>query len=246
MARKTGSAVVRDPTRRGATIRMLFIAGATAATLVAAGACSESLDADEALHATSMSVFAGDLQSAEVARPTLNPLTVEVRDQHGRLMAGVTVNFATTGNASILGSPAISDALGQASIMYTMGTVSGPYTVTASTPGINDQPAFTLTARPGPAINMLKHDGDSQAAPAGTQLPAPFVAKILDLFGNPVAGQTVTWVAIGGGTLSQSTSITDQDGEATVYLTLGSSPGTHTVIARAANLPDVQFLAIAN
>lgn len=246
MARKTGSAVVREPTRRGATIRMLFIAGATAATLVAAGACSESLDADEALHATSMSVFAGDLQSAEVARPTLNPLTVEVRDQHGRLMAGVTVNFVTTGNASILGNPAISDSFGQAGVLYTMGTVSGPYTVTASASGVNDQPAFTLTARPGPAINMQKHDGDSQTARAGTQLPAPFVAKILDVFGNPIAGQTVTWVAIGGGTLSQSTSVTDANGEASVFLTLGSSPGTQTVVARAPNVPDVQFLAIAN
>ena len=90
-------------------------------------------------------------------------------------------------------------------------------------------------------ISGLEHQGS-----AGATLANPFVVRVLDQNGDPVVGATVTFtVTAGGGTLSETMATTDENGRATTTLTLGSQPGTNTVVATAADLEPVVFTATA-
>ena len=96
------------------------------------------------------------------------------------------------------------------------------------------------------APDVLKEaSGVKQKAPAGTALKRPFVVTVRDENGEPYAGAVVTFaVTAGGGTLSVTTDTTDASGNAATTLTLGTRPGTNTVVATVANLEPVTFTAI--
>jgi hypothetical protein len=78
--------------------------------------------------------------------------------------------------------------------------------------------------------------GDGQAAPAGTVLPVALVISVTDAEGRPVPGVTVTWAAQGGGSVSETSVNTDDNGHVSVQRTLGSGTGTQTTIATASGL----------
>jgi hypothetical protein len=73
--------------------------------------------------------------------------------------------------------------------------------------------------------------GDQQTAPAGGPIPQPMVLTATS-GGNPVPGATVAFqVTSGGGTVSTPSATTDQQGQVTASLILGSVPGANTVVA---------------
>ena len=93
---------------------------------------------------------------------------------------------------------------------------------------------------------LRKLSGDNQQGLAGEQLATPFVVSVLDEDGAAIAGAVVTFsVTAGGGTLSTSTATTDANGRARSTLTLGSEPGTNTVVATVAGLEPETFTATA-
>ena len=95
--------------------------------------------------------------------------------------------------------------------------------------------------------HLLKgFSGLEQKGPAGTALEEPFVVSVRDQNGEPYAGAIVTFVvSAGGGTLSATTDTTDANGRASTTLTLGTQPGTNTVVATVADLEPVAFTAVA-
>jgi hypothetical protein len=78
----------------------------------------------------SVAIVSGDNQSAPVNSPLPAPLVVKVTDQVGNAVVGTSVNF-TAGTGTITGSPATTDANGNASATYTTGATPGPVTITA-------------------------------------------------------------------------------------------------------------------
>ncbi len=87
--------------------------------------------------------------------------------------------------------------------------------------------------------------GDEQQGPAGTVLASPLVVEVLDQNGAAYAGAAVAFaVTAGGGTLSTTTATTDAEGRAATTLTLGSQPGTNTVLVTVADLEPVTFTAV--
>ncbi len=87
--------------------------------------------------------------------------------------------------------------------------------------------------------------GLEQTGLAGTALAMPFVVAVQDQNGQPYAGVTVTFVVTaGGGTLSVTTDTTDAQGRAATTLTLGTLPGTNTVVAAVADVEPVAFTAL--
>ena len=91
---------------------------------------------------------------------------------------------------------------------------------------------------------LTRVPGRRQQGPAGTVLANPFLVLVLDQYGNPLAGATVTFaVTAGDGTLSVTTAATDADGRASTTLTLGPQPGTNTVEATVDRLTPVIFTA---
>ena len=88
--------------------------------------------------------------------------------------------------------------------------------------------------------------GDGQQGPTDAALHEPFVVRVRDPDGDPLAGAIVTFsVTAGGGALSAEIASTDAGGLATVAVKLGTQPGTNTVEASVAGLDPVTFTAIA-
>jgi len=100
----------------------------------------------------------------------------------------------------------------------------------------------------GPSIapaTIVLVSGDAQATPeVGTKLPLPLTIKVTDAQGKGLSGVTVTW-STASGTLSASSSVTDDNGTATVEWTLGNTAGSQTATATVLGLKPVTFSVIA-
>ena len=91
---------------------------------------------------------------------------------------------------------------------------------------------------------LEKSSGDGQKGQTDTQLKEPFVVTVSDQNKTPFEGVPVSFaVKAGGGKLSLESTMTDSTGLASSTLTLGSQPGTNTVVATAAELEPVTFTA---
>jgi hypothetical protein len=73
--------------------------------------------------------------------------------------------------------------------------------------------------------------GDSLSGTIGEPLGDSLVVRVVDGFGDPVAGSEVTWTAEGGGTVSPPTSVTSSDGRAGTQRVLGADIGTYGTTA---------------
>jgi hypothetical protein len=104
---------------------------------------------------------------------------------------------------------------------------------------------FTATGTAGPAATVSAHAGNNQSAPVGSAVPTRPAARVVDQYGNPKSGVTVTFaVASGGGGATATTATTDAEGIATVgSWTLGTAAGTNTLTATVAGLTAVTFTA---
>lgn len=209
------------------------------------GACSDSsVPAPETLKATTVRIVAGDSQKAAVATALPAALTVEVRDQHGNLMPGATVTFtASSGSVGVV--TGVTDSTGITSTTLTLGDAAGAYTVTAAVTGLQTPLTFDETGIPGPAQDLVDAAGNGQAGAEGATLTTPLVVEVLDLFGNPVAGVQVTWSSPNGGVLSTTTSLTDETGHASAFLTLPAQAETVQVVAHVDNVGDTVFSEIS-
>lgn len=91
---------------------------------------------------------------------------------------------------------------------------------------------ITLNSTAHPAL--VKISGDMQEGKVGRELPFLFVVEAQDEHGKPIRGVSVTFtITAGGGRLSATTATTDTNGRAQTALTLGKTPGKHTVTATA-------------
>jgi hypothetical protein len=95
------------------------------------------------------------------------------------------------------------------------------------------------------AIAMV--DGNAQTAGIGAALANPLVVAVTDQSGNAVEGVTVTWNAVGAGSVSAGTTQTGSDGHASVQRTLGTLAGEQTTTATVTGLEGspVTFISIA-
>jgi hypothetical protein len=87
--------------------------------------------------------------------------------------------------------------------------------------------------------------GDGQAAPTGSQLPAPLVVRVYDSVGNPYPNIPVDWTLSQAGTLGQAQTVTDATGTARNTWQLGTAPGDQFAIATAQSLTPVRFVGRA-
>ncbi len=97
-----------------------------------------------------MTVYAGDNQTARINSAVPTSPAVIVRDGSNNPVAGITVTFAVgSGGGSISGAVQTTDASGIARIGgWTVGATAGTNTLTASAAGVQGSPVqFTATAR---------------------------------------------------------------------------------------------------
>ena len=184
--------------------------------------------------------MAGTGQSAVVGSQLSSPFVATVEDMYSNPISGASVEFVVTGGG---GTPSITstitDTLGEAQTVLTLGATPGANTVEARVPGI--PPAeFIATGLVGQPAQVIVTSGNNQNGAAGSTL-VPFVVTVEDAEQNPIPGVTVAWaVTTGDGRVSPTSAVTDAQGEAQTTVMLGTS-ATTAVAARVSGLPDAVF-----
>ncbi len=185
-----------------------------------------------------ITVAAGNNQSAASGSLLLTAPSVVVRDARGNPVGGVTVSFTTGVNSgSVTSSSAVTNAAGIATAgSWRLGPIAGTQTITASVAGIADV-MFTATATAGSA-SVVQVVGDTALA----SIPVnSFVAqsvlpqvKVMDANGNPISGAVVTFEVVNGfgNALTSATRTTAADGLAQLGAwKIGTAAGTYRVRA---------------
>ncbi|HEY6225271.1 MAG TPA: Ig-like domain-containing protein, partial [Gemmatimonadales bacterium] len=206
--------------------------------------------------AAAIAKSAGDGQSATVNTAVSTNPQVLVTDQFGNPVASATVTFAvTSGGGKVNGAtsaPVGTDALGHASVVWTLGASAGANTVSATVAAVTPV-SFSATGTAAAAQTLASSGGGGQTDTIGATLPTPYTVLVTDQFGNAVSGVNVTFsITAGGGAIDGGAGPvikgTDGAGHASVTRTLGTVAGTQTVQA-SASVPSgspVTFSATAN
>ena len=177
-------------------------------------------------------IVSGGGQTATAGSALPQPLVVEVQAADNLPVAGAMVLFRPmSSGCSVASATATTDGNGRASTSLTLGPAVGAHQFEAATPSV--APVTTVAmATPAPPALIQVVSGNVQAGRAGTVLPLPFVAKVTNRFGAPVAGVSVAWtVAPGGGTPSAATSTTAADGTTSITFTVGADVKAQSVTA---------------
>ncbi len=180
---------------------------------------------------TTLTVVSGSGQTAPAGFQVAQDLVVKVADANGNGVGGVAVTWlpdAGSGTASPQNST--TDPTGFASTRWTLGSTAGNDSLTAVVSGLTPV-RFGATASADVPSKIVLQSGNNQSAIGGQDLPSPLAVKVTDANDNPVQNVSVSWTAIGGGTVSSPTSATNAQGIAQVTRTLGLTPGTYTTTA---------------
>ena len=97
---------------------------------------------------------------------------------------------------------------------------------------------YTFTSNPGPATTVQIISGNNQVGNFGQTLD-PLVARLVDANGNAVQNATITWTVTPAGALAltQTTTVTDNNGQVSTLATLflPASAGATVVVALKSN-----------
>src|SRR3989454_709326 len=167
--------------------------------------------------AAQLLAIAGLGQLATVATALLTRPAVLLKDAGGNPVAGASVTFTVSGGGgSLTGGTQLTNAAGLATVgSWTLGTIAGPNTLTASALGVTPV-VFTATGLAGAAATIVKVAGDLQSAIVNTIVSTAPQVRIVDQFGNSVSGTTVSAVTSGGGSVVNATPGADSSGIASV------------------------------
>ncbi len=195
-----------------------------------------------------MSILAGNNQSATVGRTLPVDPSVRITDALGNPIAGQEVVFEVIdGGGSAVARRPVTDANGTATVgAWTLGETPGTNTLRATATGLTVQPVvFTALATAGAPASLTISAGNNQTATAGALLPVAPSVVVRDNRGNPVAGVTVTFTA-STGVLTGASAVSNAAGQATVgSWRLGNTAGVQTLTASIINVPTVTFTATA-
>ncbi|MCG3118726.1 MAG: hypothetical protein ALAOOOJD_00982 [bacterium] len=184
-----------------------------------------------------------DRGTGSASEPEINPVTFnwnagkhtiifKVRYEElglDKIILTTNPNFIPTGKEEL---GFTSDKDGVARAVITLGIKAGNFTAQAKY-GSLAPATFNFIATGGKAAKIEKISGDGQTGPAGQQLGQAFVVAIRDANNNLVGNYPVDWVVTdGNGKLSLYRSITDLNGKAQTFLTLGNQSPTNKVEAR--------------
>ncbi len=202
----------------------------------------------------------GDNQVGNADQALANSLAVIVRDPSGTPVADIAITWAVPvgGGGGTVNHPpsAKTGADGIARASLTLGHDSVSQKVTASAAGLSGSPVtFNETARIQGATQIAlapTNSGNGQTDTVLAPLGLPYRVRLTDENNASVQGVLVNWSVPGlpgqQGSVSSSSSTTDDAGIAFVNRTLGSAAGTQTASASVKGLigSPVTFTATAN
>jgi protocatechuate 3,4-dioxygenase beta subunit len=210
------------------------VGNGTTQIVAAAGPASTQVTVTVAQGVFTLQKTGGDNQSAAVGTQLPQALAVQVTDSLGNPVPNATVSFSvTSGGGGVSPLSAFTDASGNASTRWTIGTsTTVQQRVTASSAPATAA-VFSATATAGPPQTAAKQAGDNQLAATGTAVAIKPAVLVRDQYGNPVSNTTVTFApGANSGTVTGGTVQTTAAGVATVGgWTVNGTPGTDTLIA---------------
>lgn len=179
----------------------------------------------------------GDAQAGTVGAALASPLRVVITSG-GAPQAGVAVAWASGSGGSVAPASATSDAAGIATGTWTLGHAAGAQSAAATVANANGSPVtFSAAAAAGPAATMSSAGGGGQTGATGIALTTPLQVRIVDQFGNPVAGTAVAWASTTvGGSVDPASSNSNAQGIASTVQTLPGTAGSASVTATVAGL----------
>ncbi len=176
-------------------------------------------------------IIQGDKQFGKPGDKLPLALIVEVQDAFGNFLPQTPVTWAVpaAGTATLSNVINITDQVGRASAVVTLGNTTGPVKITVTAGGVTQ--TFTLTAIV-PVSGLQYVSGNSQSTLVNTQFPAALVVKLIDNSGNGVAGVPINFAVLSGNAvISNSTPNTDSQGNASITVTAGGTAGPVTIAA---------------
>jgi hypothetical protein len=178
---------------------------------------------------------------------SVQPLSFVVTDQFDHPVAGATVTFVPGFNSgSVSPATVLTDDEGKAEADWTLGTVAGAQSVSASIPG-QAPLVISATATPDTSRRVAVSSGDNQAASTGTLLPTQIQVRVTDRFGNAVPGEPVTFSdsITAGDVVTSASPISDVDGFASASWRLGERVGVHNLRVRIVGSQFARFTSTA-
>jgi hypothetical protein len=185
-----------------------------------------------------LAAVGGNGQAGVVGEELPLPLVVAVRNDAGTPAVGLRVVFvSTSGAGGFANDTALTDAAGQATARWSLGTAAGPYTAEARVvvdPDSAPAPVvFEATANPGDPDTLRPVGSTIQAGSRGETLDEPLVVLVVDRFGNPVPDTNIEWnTSSGSGDVSSEKTASAPDGTASVTWTLGNRVGVQSATAK--------------
>ncbi|HXT17405.1 MAG TPA: Ig-like domain-containing protein [Gemmatimonadaceae bacterium] len=226
------TSAVTDASGRASTTLHLGNAAGPQAFAATAGAFSIGIsETATAGAAAAIAAVSGGGQTDTVGHALKSAFVVKVSDQFNNPVSGTTVSWSRTGAGALSAATSTTGSDGTASIRYTLGGTPGSETISASVSGVSSPVSFTATAVSGGPANVAALSGSGQSGRAGEALASPFIVRVTDASGNPVAGTAVAWTAVNG-TIATSTT-TDATGQTSATLTLGTKTGAASASATA-------------
>jgi uncharacterized repeat protein (TIGR01451 family) len=176
-------------------------------------------------------------QATQVGDLFTAPLAIVITDAFGNPVPGVPVTYTaptvTTNATSLLGAiGAVSDNNGIVTSLALANSHIGTYTVTAEVSDLTEL-SFSLTNLAGAPNALVAISGGGQHALATAGFTAPVVMRVVDAFGNPLAGVTVTLsvpTTGASGALTTTTATSDEDGLISTMVTANGAPGSFSVV----------------
>lgn len=202
--------------------------------------------------------FADGVQSftGTVGSTLAEPPRVRVEDSFGNPIPGVGVTFSLatfpgpeTSAGSLQGNTVSTDEGGLAVAQaWVLGSTAGDYSVRAHVVGLSEPVVFIASATAGSPVAVAVHEGDNQTEKVLTPLAIPPSVRVVDDFGNPVPGISVTFaIESGGGSVSGAEATSNGEGLASLgSWTLGPTPGANVLLATAQGVGVVTFRATAS
>jgi hypothetical protein len=169
-------------------------------------------------------------------------ITAQARDANNSAVAGASVTFSTSAG-TISGSPATTDANGNATVTLTAGTAAAGTSITVTaTAGTVSNTAMVTVANTKQTITL---ETSSPQIPSDGLKPATITALVRDAKNNFVSGATVAFTSTSGGLTVTNSGTTDANGSATATLTDAGDPTSRTINVTASVGNTTATIAVA-
>jgi hypothetical protein len=169
-----------------------------------------------------------------------------VLSKKGRPVFGATVRFrGVNGMGSAEPASATTDNEGRVRTRWTLGDLPGVQHLLVTVDGADSSTTIAAEAEPVASNTKLQAIQEHVTGGIGAAVNDPVGVRVTDAMGRLVAGVTVTWTALDGGSAEGLTTRTDSLGEARARWVLGGHAGTQHVRAQVGSGRSVPPLTIS-